>query len=193
MNRSETQSVPKLAPAFQVIRRHLFIGRWIGLTSAIDKTSKMIIAFLSGFSWLHFFDSHFHKQMHHGFAPSASEELLGGGHFAPLKVVETWFLVQRVSDLISFLRSRSAHGNEPFYLFWGRCTLERNWRSGSLIQCASCTFWDGLTDAVSGKQEQKAHVTEFLIKNALRQSSAPSILMWAFNCWGLPWLDDVRA
>ena len=57
--------------------------------------------------------------MHHGFAPSASEELLGGGHSAPLKVVETLFLVQRVSDLISFLRSRSAHGNEPFYLFWG--------------------------------------------------------------------------
>ena len=57
--------------------------------------------------------------MHHGFDPSASEELLGGGQSAPLKVVETWFLVQTVSDLISFLRSRSAHGNEPFYFFGG--------------------------------------------------------------------------
>ena len=42
-----------------------------------------------------------------------------GGRFAPLKVVETWFLVQRVSDLIPFLRSRTAHGNEPLYPFFG--------------------------------------------------------------------------
>ena len=56
--------------------------------------------------------------MHHGFESSATE-ILERGRSAPLKVVETWFLVQRVSDLISFLRSRTADGNEPFYLFFG--------------------------------------------------------------------------
>ena len=56
--------------------------------------------------------------MHHGFESSATE-ILEGGRSAPLKVVETWFLVQRVSDLISFLRSRAADGNEPFYSFFG--------------------------------------------------------------------------
>ena len=62
--------------------------------------------------------------MHYGFGSSRSE-LLEGGRFAPLKVVETWFLVQRVSDLITFLRSRTSHGDEPFYSFFGDVISEK--------------------------------------------------------------------
>ena len=107
--------------------------------------------------------------MHHGFAPSASEELLGGGHFAPLKVVETWFLVQRVSDLISFLRSRAVHGNEPFYLFFGDL-LSRETDSFEVgFDTTSASFeidvQAQLTMSLASKIE--GHVTESLIKKCL--------------------------
>ena len=57
----ETQSVPELAPAFQAIRRHLFLGRWIGLPSAIHNKSKMISVIFPGFSYGNFLSSTFTK------------------------------------------------------------------------------------------------------------------------------------
>ena len=120
--------------------------------------------------------------MHHGFESSAFEILEGGALRPPLG---RWDLVSCTKGLwphFLFKKQKRWWEWAILPLFW-RCTLERNWCSGSRIQYDLSSVWGGRTGATdgeqaadqadtdwrksAGKQEREAYFTESFMKNCL--------------------------